>query len=57
MPKSFIIKFRKTMPIEVTTVEADDRNRAIAQVLETTGEGEEIEVMQAEEAPAEVEPT
>jgi hypothetical protein len=50
---SFYVTARKTSPITPVTVEAESRELAIQQVLDTKGEGEEIEVLQCTEVLAE----
>ena len=49
---TFNVKSRKTGPLTTVAVEADDREHAIAQAIERAGEGESIEVLQVDEAPA-----
>jgi hypothetical protein len=46
---SYYITARKTSPITPVTVEALTREQAIQQVLDTRGEGEEIEILQTQE--------
>jgi hypothetical protein len=46
---TFVVKSRKTLPIVLTTVTATSREEAIAQLVKTAAEGEEIEVMDAKE--------
>lgn len=50
---SYYVTARKTSPITPVTVEAESRELAIQQVLDTKGEGEEIEILQCTEVPVE----
>lgn len=50
---TYNITARKTSPVVPVQVEAETRELAITQVVEQAGEGEEIEVLQCEELPAE----
>lgn len=52
----FIVRSRKTTPITDATVSANSREDAIAQVVATAAEGEEIEVMDAKEVVPAAEP-
>jgi hypothetical protein len=45
----FVVKFRVTHPVELTTVTATTREDAIAQVLAAADPGDEIEVMDAKQ--------
>ena len=49
---SYVVTGRKTGPMTPVTVEAETREEAIAQVVATVAEGEQIEVMSAVEQPA-----
>lgn len=41
---SFTVKFHKISPLTATEVDAETREEAIAQVMQTAGEGEEIRI-------------
>jgi hypothetical protein len=51
---TFTVKGRKTNALTTVTVEADSRDAAIAQVVATAEEGEEFDVMEVTEVPADV---
>jgi len=46
---SYYITARKTSPITPVTVEADTPELAIIQVVQSAGEGEQIEVLQVQQ--------
>lgn len=52
----FIVRSRKTAPITDTTVAANSREDAIAQIVATAAAGEEIEVLDAKEVVPAAEP-
>jgi hypothetical protein len=53
---SFNVRSRKTGPLTTVTVEAEDREHAIAQAIAEAEEGGSIEVLQVEEAAVEAAP-
>jgi hypothetical protein len=53
---SFYVRTRKTTPLEIVTVDAENREKAIRQVVEAAAEGEEVEVLAVQEFVPAVEP-
>ena len=56
MPQ-YNVTARKTSPITPVVVDAETRELAIIQIVETAAEGEQIEVLQCIERPADAPPT
>jgi hypothetical protein len=54
---TFTVKSRTTKPVEITTVEAANRDEAIAKTVAAAAEGDSVEVMDAKEGTVEGEAT
>lgn len=46
---TFKVKYRKTGPVTVDTVDAETHEQAVAKIVEQLAEGEEVDVMKTEE--------
>lgn len=53
---TFIVKARKITPLTTVNIDAETREKAVAETIATAAEGEEVQITSVEEAAPEVAP-